>query len=514
MPIQFRVVQRLLGYLLTAFSLTMLPALSVSLALDDGEAFAFLYAFFLLFLMGTALWAHAAHRAPRTQALRLRDGFIVVALFWLGLGMAGSIPLYVSPTLNLSGSDAIFEAVSGLTTTGATVLTGLDALPPSLLFYRQFLQWVGGLGIIVLAVAILPLVGGGMQLYYAEAPHGLAERRLTPRITQTAKALWYLYLTLTVACGLAFWGAGMSWLDAAGHAFSTIAIGGFSTHDANLGYFDSTLIEAIAIVFMLLAGASFGLHYLAISQFSAHFRREEDGAYHLRLNNRTLSTCVKRSFGAYLKDGEFRGYIAILIIIAVICIGYLWLVDFHDNPSDTLRHGLFHVVSIATTTGYTTTGYALWPAFASTLLLTTCFVGGCAGSTGGGMKVVRFLLLIRHGRRELLRIIHPTAQLAVRLGNRTISPAALQAVWGFFAMYIAAFVILMLLMMMTGVDHLTAFSAVAATLNNLGPGLGDVADNYASVTDAGKAILCLSMLLGRLEVFTLLIIMTPAFWRR
>ena len=514
MPIQYRVVQRLLGYLLTAFSLTMLPALGVSLALDDGEAFAFLYAFFLLFLLGTALWAHAAHRAPRTQPLRLRDGFVVVALFWLGLGLAGSIPLFVSPTLNLSAADAIFEAISGLTTTGATVLTGLDALPPSLLFYRQFLQWVGGLGIIVLAVAVLPLVGGGMQLYYAQAPQSLGERRLTPRITQTAKALWYLYLTLTLACGLAYWGAGMNWLDAAGHAFSTVAIGGFSTHDANLGYFDSTLIEAIAMLFMLLAGANFGLHYLALSQFSARSRRGEGGTHRLWLKIQTLRNCLKRSFGTYLKDGEFCGYIAILTTIAIICIGYLLFMDFYDNPSDTLRHGLFQVISIATTTGYTTTGYALWPAFASTLLITACFVGGCAGSTGGGMKVVRFLLLLRHGRRELLRIIHPTAQLTVRLGNRTISPAALQAVWGFFAMYITTFVVLMLFMMMTGMDHLTAFSSVAATLNNLGPGLGDVAQNYASVTDAGKAILCLSMLLGRLEVFTLLIILTPAFWRR
>jgi len=295
---------------------------------------------------------------------------------------------------------------------------------------------------------------------------------------------------------------------------ATIAIGGFSTHDANFGYFDDVVIEGIAMVFMLLAGVNFGLHYLALSQFSARFRRQDDGHFHLVSPRRSFHERIVSGINTYRLDGEFRAYVTILSSVAIVCLGYLWIIGYYDNPGDTLRHGLFQVISIATTTGYTTVGYDLWPAFASTLLLAASFIGGCVGSTGGGMKVIRFLLLIRHGGRELLRIIHPTAQLTVRVGTRTMSPAALQAVWGFFAMYIAAFVVLMLLMMMTGLDHLTAFSAVAATLNNLGPGLGDVAQNYASVSDAGKAVLCLSMLFGRLEVFTLLIILTPAFWRR
>lgn len=488
MPVQYRVVQRLLGYLLTFFSLGMLPPLALSLALGDGEAFSFLYAFFLLFLLGTALWVQAAHRAPRRQPLRLRDGFVVVSLFWIGLGLAGSIPLYVSPALQLGGTDAVFEAVSGLTTTGATVLSGLDDLPASILFYRQFLQWVGGLGIIVLAVAILPLVGmGGVQLYQAEAPHSLTDRRLTPRIAETAKVLLYLYSALTAACGLAYWGAGMSPLDALCHAFSTVAIGGFSTHDANLGYFDSALIEMIAIVFMILAGANFGLHYLALS---------------------------RRSLQPYSRNGEFRTYASVLASVGVVCIGYLWAASFYADPLETVRHGLFQTVSIATTTGFTTTGYGHWPAFVATLLLLASFIGGCAGSTGGGMKVIRFLLMVKHSGKELHRIIHPTAQITVRVGDRVMSQSALQSVWGFFAAYVATFIVLFLLLMMTGLDQVSAFSAAGATLNNLGPGLGEVSENYASVSDFGKWLLCASMVFGRLEVFTLLVILTPAFWRR
>ena len=488
MPIQYRVVQRLLGYLLTFFSLGMLPPLALSLALDDGEAFSFLYAFFLLFLLGTALWVQAAHRAPRRQTLRLRDGFVVVSLFWIGLGLAGSIPLYISPSLQLSGTDAVFEAISGLTTTGATVLSGLDDMPSSILFYRQFLQWVGGLGIIVLAVAILPLVGmGGVQLYQAEAPHSLAERRLTPRITETAKVLLYLYSALTVACGLAYWGAGMSLLDAICHAFSTVAIGGFSTHDANFGYFDSALIEMIAVIFMILAGANFGLHYLALS---------------------------RRSLQPYSRNGEFRTYAVVLASVGAICIGYLWATSFYSGPLETVRHGLFQTVSIATTTGFTTTGYGHWPAFVATLLLLASFIGGCIGSTGGGMKVIRFLLMVKHSGKELYRIIHPTVQVTVRVGDRVMPQSALQSVWGFFAAYITTFTVLFLLLMMTGLDQVSAFSAVGATLNNLGPGLGEVSENYASVSNFGKWLLCASMVFGRLEVFTLLVILTPAFWRR
>ena len=488
MAIQFRVVQRLLGYLLTVFSLVMLPPLAVSLAYGDGEAFSFFYAFVLLALLGTALWVQAAHRAPRRSPLRLRDGFIVVALTWVGLGLAGAVPLYLSPALGLSGIDAAFEAISGLTTTGATILSGLDALPPSLLFYRQFLQWVGGLGIVVLAVAVLPLLGmGGMQLYHAEAPHALSERRLTPRITETAKVLWYLYLGLTVACGLAYWGAGMTPFDAVCHAFSTIAIGGFSTHDASFAHFDSAAVEAVAVLFMALSGVNFGLHYLALSQ-----RRPR----------------------LYAEDGEFRTYATVLLATAAVCIAYLAASGFYAEPAAALRHGLFQAVSIATTTGFLTVGYDHWPAFVSTLLLLASFIGGCIGSTGGGMKVVRFLLMVKHGRKELQRIMHPAAQITVKIGNRVMTDNALQAVWGFLAAYVTTFVVVLLLLLLTGLDHVTAFSAVAATLNNLGPGLGAVSENYAAVPAAGKALLCLSMLFGRLEVFTLLVVLTPSFWRR
>lgn len=502
MPIQHRVVQRLLGYLLTASSLSMLPAFIVSVVQQDGEAFSFLYALGLLFFFGVALWAHAARGTPHPPPLRLRDGFAVASLFWIVLGLAGAIPLYMSPALRLSGIDAIFESVSGLTTTGATVLSGLDALPPSILLYRQFLQWLGGLGIVILAVAILPMVSmGGMQLYHANAPHTLSERRLTPRIAETSEKLLYLYLGLTAACALAYWGAGMGGFDAVCHAFSTISIGGFSTHDANFGYFDNPLIEAVAIVFMVLAGVNFSLHYAALSRkrFSAKAMPKFRPPLHL---------------SAYAKDGEFRAYVAVLGTTALICVAYLWAVGFYDRTGDAVRDGVFQTVSIATTTGFTTSGYHHWPAFASTLLLLSSFIGGCIGSTGGGMKVIRFVIMVKQGSKELRQLIHPAAHMTVRVGDRVMPPAAVQAAWGFFAAYISIFGIFLLLLTLTGMDQVSAFSAVAASLNNLGPGLGEVSANYASVSDFGKGLLCLSMLFGRMEVFTLLVVLTPAFWRR
>ena len=489
MAIQLRVVQRLLGFLLTFFSLAMLPSLAISLYDQDGEILSFLYTLLLLLSLGVTTWLHATHDARSTAPLRLRDGFVVVTAFWVSLGLAGYMPLYLSANMNLSLIDAVFESVSGLTTTGATVLTGIDDLPRSILFYRQFLQWLGGLGIVLLAVAVLPLLGmGGMQLYHAEAPHGLSERRLTPRITETAKVLWYLYLGLTVACAAAYWAAGMSAFDALCHAFSTIAIGGASTHDANFGHFDNAYIEGTAVVFMVLAGVNFGLHYLALSRARPRL---------------------------YAENGEFRTYIVVLLVTAALCLVYLWASGFYATAGETLRHGVFQAVSVATTTGFTTTGFHQWPAFASTIILLASFIGGCMGSTGGGMKVIRFVLMLRHGQQELARIMHPTMQVAIRVGNRTLHDDALRAVWGFLSAYVSVFLILLLLLMMVGgLDHVTAVSAMIATLNNLGPGLGEVSAGYFPLNDFSKSLLCLSMLFGRLEIFPLLLVLTPAFWRR
>ncbi len=481
------VVQRVLGILLTLFSLTMLPPGLVGIIYGDGAVLAFLLTFLITAAVGVALWVPVA-RVRRD--LRLRDGFVVVVLFWSVLSLFGSLPFTFSDAMGnnppLSFTDSFFESVSGLTTTGATVITNIDSLPHAILYYRQQLQWLGGMGIIVLAVAILPILGiGGMQMFRAETPGPMKDSKLTPRITETAKALWYIYLGLTAACAAAYWLAGMTPFDAIGHAYSTIAIGGFSTHDNSMGYFDSLPILIVAVVFMFISGASFALHFVA-------FRR--------------------LSLAPYRDDSEFRAYALALVAVAVVTVLYLHFQHWY-LPHEALIHGVFQVVSIATTTGFTTADYFLWPGFLPVLLLFTSFVGGCAGSTGGGMKVIRTLLLWKQGQREIVRLIHPTARVAVTLGNKRLPEDVINAVWGFFALYIASFGIIMLILMSTGLDQVTAFSAVAASINNLGPGLGEVGANYASINAPSKWVLGFAMLLGRLEIFTLLVLFTPTFWR-
>jgi trk system potassium uptake protein TrkH len=376
--------------------------------------------------------------------------------------------------------------MSGLTTTGATVLTGLDDMPKSLLYYRQQLQWFGGMGIIVLAVAVLPMLGvGGMQLYRAEIAGPVKDTKLTPRITETAKALWYIYLGLTIACGVAYYYAGMGLFDALCHAFSTVAIGGFSTHDASIGYFDNTIINGIAIFFMFVAGVNFSLHFIAWRG---------------------------KSLVGYLSDSEFRAYTKNLIALSVAVIFYLLVAGEYDTLEETINEGLFQVVSIATTTGFTTTNFSAWPGAIPVLLIFASFIGGCAGSTGGGMKVMRCLLLYRQGVREIKRLVHPNAEIPVKLGGKSIPPRVIESVWGFFAVYVVVFIIMMVLLMIDGIDQVTAFSAVAATLNNLGPGLGEVASGFGGLSDLAKWVCVIAMLLGRLEIFTLLVLVSPSFW--
>ncbi len=479
------VVQRILGVLLMVFSLSMLPPILVSLWFDDGAILGFTDGFILTLGLGLAIWAPVR---SKHQELRVRDGFLVVVMFWTVLGLTGALPFLFTENSQMSLTDSVFESVSGLTTTGATVIVGIDELPLSLRYYRQQLQWLGGMGIIVLAVAVLPMLGiGGMQLYRAETPGPMKDNKLTPRITETAKALWFIYLALTVACGLAYWIAGMEPFDALGHAFSTVAIGGFSTHDASMGYYNSTLIEMVAVVFMLLSGINFALHFLVIR---------------------------RRSLWVYFNDSEFRGYITILGLVFLMVSVALYGMGVYNSWSESFTRGLFQAVSIGTTTGFTTADYSLWPGFISIILLFSSFVGGCAGSTGGGIKVIRFLLLIKQGVREINRLIHPNAEIPILIGHKSVPRRVVEAVWGFFALYVASFSVMYLVLASTGLDLMTAFSAVAASINNLGPGLAGVGSNYASLEDPAKWILCFGMLLGRLEIFTLLVLLTPAFWRK
>lgn len=483
---QFRSIIRIVGILLALFSVSMLAPAFIAFIYRDGAGLPFVITFFILLSGGAALWF--PNRRYRKE-LKSRDGFLIVVLFWTVIGSAGAIPFFLSETPVISLTDSFFESFSALTTTGATVIVGLDDLPKAILFYRQFLQWFGGMGIIVLAVAILPVLGiGGMQLYRAEIPGPVKDSKMTPRIAETAKALWYIYLTLTISCALAYWAAGMTPFDAIAHSFSTIAIGGFSTHDASMGYFDSPVINMITVIFLLISACNFSLHFAAFASGGVHPKY-------------------------YLKDPEFRAFFLIQALLFLICFVILFNHSTYDSYFETFEQALFQTVSISTTAGFTTTGFADWPLFLPVLLLFSSFIGGCAGSTGGGMKVIRVLLLFLQGAREMKRLVHPRAIFTIKLANKALPQQVVDAVWGFFSAYALVFVLCMLGLIATGIDELTAFSAVAATLNNLGPGLGEVAVHFGDINDNAKWVLILSMLFGRLEVFTLLVLFTPTFWR-
>jgi trk system potassium uptake protein TrkH len=474
---------KVLGLLLMVFSLSMLPSVLVSFYYQDGIHNAFILGFLLTLFAGFVSWMPVRHYQGE---LRTRDGFVITVLFWLVLGLAGSIPIHLAPAATVTYTDSFFESFSALTTTGATVVTGLDNLPKSLLFYRQQLQWMGGMGIIVLAVAVLPMLGiGGMQLYRTETPGPVKDTKLTPRITETAKALWYIYLALTIACALGYWAAGMSLFDAIAHSFSTVAIGGFSTHDASIGYFDSVAVEMVAVVFMVLSVANFGLHFIAWRY---------------------------RSIKQFMLDPEYRFFIVILLIFVMMTTVTLMLTQTYST-GESLRYGLFESVSLLTTTGYGAADFAAWPLYLPFFLILASFIGGCAGSTAGGIKVIRTMLLLKQGLREIKRLIHPAGVFPIKIGKRPVGDRVIEAVWGFFSMYILIYGLILFALLATGMDFVTSWSAVAASLNNLGPGLGDVAENYASIPDMAKWVLCFAMLLGRLEIFTLLVLFSPHFWR-
>ena len=477
-------VQRILGFLIAGASLMMLPPMLVAWLYHDGTAHLFLVSAVILFITGTAIFLPVRNIH---EELRLRDGFLVVAACWLTLVLAGALPFLLSMHPEISYVDAVFESMSGLTTTGATTLTNLDSLPRGVLYYRQQLQWLGGLGIVVLAVAIMPMLRiGGMQLYRAETPGPLKDSKLTPRITETAKALWLIYLGITVLCTLAYWLGGMSLFDAVGHAFSTVAIGGMSTHDAGFTWFESPTLELIAIFFMVVAGINFAVHFTSWKRASAQ---------------------------PYFQDPELRVYAGLLVGFVVLTTIALYLSGTYESFGESARYASFQVVSVMTTTGYHSASFSLWPGFIPIMLICIAFIGGCAGSTCGGMKVIRVMLLYRQASREIRRLIHPHAIIPVKFGGRKTPASVMDAVWGFFFLYVSSFVLITIALNGVGVDPVTAYAAAAACITNLGPGLGDVSANYSSLGPAAKLILSFAMLMGRLEIFTLLVLFTPAFWR-
>jgi trk system potassium uptake protein TrkH len=479
-------VLNVLSVMLGIFGAAMLIPLAVSIAYGDGAQAAFGESVLATLAAGFALWlATRGH----TRELLPRDGFLLVSLVWTVLPAFATIPLLLMLP-ELSFTDAYFETVSGLTTTGGTVLTGLDDLPRSINFWRMFLVWLGGMGVVVLAVAILPLLGvGGSQIMRAETPGPMKDTKLTPRITETAKGLWLVYGGLTLACIACLRMAGMNWFDAVVHSFSTMGLGGFSTHDASVGFFNSAAIEAVMIFFMTLAGINFGTHFLA-------YRR--------------------LSFTPYRSDPEAGMYVLVLVL-SVFGIAYFLVGNqFYPDMGSALRFAAFNVVSIATTTGFATTDYNQWPIFAPMwMLILSCFAT-CSGSTGGGIKMVRAELMVRQAFREMARIVHPRAYVPVKLSGQTVENNIIFAILAFMLMYGGSVIVMTMVLSASGLEIITAFSAVIACINNTGPGLNLVgpAGTFAPLSDLQTWICTFAMLLGRLELFTLLVVFTPTFWRK
>lgn len=475
-----------LGLILMIFGLTYILPIITSLYFNDGMIEHFVDGMSLNIGIGGIL---AGLTMKFRGEVKNRDGYLLVASFWVLMSAAATLPLLWSIP-GLSFTDAFFETMSGFTTTGATVLVGLDHLAPSLNLWRHEMVWIGGLGIIVLAVAILPLLGfGGMQLYKAEIAGPVKDSKMTPRITETARLLWLVYAGITLACALSLKWAGMSWLDAICHAFATLGLGGFSTHDASVGYFDSPAIELVLTIFMLISAINFATHYTVLHQ---------------------------RSLKPYLIDPEAMPMLGLIAGSIFLCSGYLWHFDIYSDFFLSLRHVTFNLVSIATDCGFASVDYDQWPSFVPWWMLALSCFTACTGSTGGGIKMFRTLLLWKQAGREMFSILHPSAVNPIRIGNTPIANKIIFAVLAFIFLYLISIIVLTFALMFAGLEPISALSAIIACINNAGPGLHEVgpARNFQGLSDFQTWICALAMLLGRLEIFTLLMLFTPAFWRK
>jgi trk system potassium uptake protein TrkH len=479
-------IVNVLGALLALFSAYYLLPVATALLYDErAELVAFASCGAVTLVLGVVLLV--ATRRYRAE-LKPRDGYLLVSLSWLLLTASASEPFRL--ILGLSVTDAYFEAMSGLSTTGSSVISGLDALPYSVNLWRHALHWLGGMGIIVLAVAVLPLLGvGGMQMYRAEAPGPVKDAKLTPRITETAKSLWLVYAGITAVCFAAFWLAGMSAFDALCHAFSVLSLGGFSTHDASVGWFDSPLIELLFIVFMVVASVNFATHFLALR---------------------------RREISAYRRDPEARWVVLGLAAGVLVATVMVHAAGYYPDLLTSLRHAAFGVVSLATTAGFVTEDYSTWPLFVPVMMLFMSSVVPSTGSTGGGIKLFRALIMLKQWFRETFALVHPHAVIPLKIAGQVVSNRVVNSVLAFVFVYFMTGVILTFVMLATGLDFVTAMSAVMASLNNAGPGLGQVgpATNYAAFSDLQTWICTLAMFLGRIELFTFLILFTRTFWRK
>ena len=480
-------VIHVLGLLLVMFSTTyVIPVVTALIYGDSTMLLDFLLAMVWTAAAGVLMWMLTRRHKGE---LSIRHGYLLVVGMWTAMPAFATIPLLLMiPGLSLT--DAYFETMSAMTTTGATVLTGLDNLPPAINVWRHELQWLGGLGIIVLAVAVLPLLGiGGRQLFKAETPGPMKESALTPRIADTARNLWVVYVAITLVCIGALKWAGMNWLDAVCHAFSAMGLGGFSTHDASVGYFDSPLIEFVLIVFMLLAVMNFATHFLA-------------------WRGKSLRT--------YLRDAEAVASVGLILVSCVGIALFLWWNNVYPDFLTALRHASFNLVSIATDSGYASVDFAQWPIFAPMWMLFLACICASSGSTGGGIKMIRTLVLVKQAGREFLKLLHPAAINPMKIGGHVVPNNIVFAVLGFIFLYFMTIATLTFVLLISGMDFITAFSAVLACVNNFGPGLGAVGpnSNYAGLSDFQTWICAFGMLVGRLEIFTVLILFTPHFWRR
>lgn len=482
----FLVTAPILGLIAMVMSLSHLVPICISLIFGDGALWTFVASMLLNFASGYIVWL-ATRRFRRD--IMPRDAILLVVLAWSGGALFATVPLQlVLP--GLSFTDAYFETMSGLTTTGSTVLSNLDQLPHSINIWRGLLQWLGGMGVIVLVVAVLPILGvGGRQIYKAETPGPMKDTKLTPRIAETAKGLWFVYFGLSALCFAAYKLAGMSWIDALMHTFTTMSTGGYSTHDASFGHFDSPLLEGIAIIFILLAAINFGSHFMVLRA---------------------------RSMLPYRHDPEVAWFLAVVIGSCIGIAGYLWIMGVYPDYPTALRHASFNVVSVATSTGYATQDFNLWPIFAPFWMMFLVSFASCSGSTGGGIKMIRAVILYKQVYREFIRLLHPTASVPTKIDGQPVENRVVFAVLAFLFIYIVCIVSLTLVMTATGLNAITAFSAVIATLNNLGPGLDHVGPSttFAVLNDFQKWVLSAAMLIGRLELFTVLILFMPVFWRK
>lgn len=478
-----RVVTNLCGFLIFLYSFSMLPPLLVALLSKEKSWFAFFITFVTFFTLGGGAWL-ATKRAD--IQLKTRDGFVIIVLFWLLFSIVSAMPLWLDESVGLSFADALFEGVSGITTTGATVIGNVTGLPNAYLYYRAQLNFIGGLGVIVLAVAVLPLLGiGGAKLYQSEMPGPFKEERLTPRLADTSRSLWMTYLLLGLVCSAAYMLAGMSVFDALCHGLSTVSLGGFSTRSESIGYWDSPAIELVAGLFSLLSAINFTAWFVAFT---------------------------KRTLQPFRQNAELHFFLLVTLIVVLITAWQVWHAGMY-GAADSLVHAFFLTSSMITDNGLSTSDYASWPQHTIVLLLTVSFFGGCVGSTCGGIKALRFLVIFKQSRHELHQLAHPRALLSIRVGESIVTERVLRSVWGFFFLYTLFTVFFIWLLNIMGYDLMTAFATVAACINNMGLGFGETASTFGTLKDEAKYLMCAAMIMGRLEIYPVLILFSRFFWR-